>query len=273
MKILRCSCKAPESNTHNSDDIKPSLIRNKARFHRKPISSLSTSIPSRPSRPQLRFMYPSFFNREPTIFPFSLLSDQEVKLLFVSDTVPPYPAYRCVRTEGGKLSSTKNETSCDVMAPINICPHRFIDAHTLKLIEFYKDAVIPPYAILSHRWGEEVVYDEFLHPRRETKAKSRLGYQKIKATCQQARKDGIHYIWVDTCCIKQGDPADVSANITSMYAYNQNAEVCYVYLADVSKKSEMFDRVILGKHLAGTEWLERGWTLQARCAPNCNLFQ
>ncbi|THU91124.1 hypothetical protein K435DRAFT_674784 [Dendrothele bispora CBS 962.96] len=120
------------------------------------------------------------------------------------------------------------------MASIDTCPHRLIDTHTLNLVEFSQDVTILPYVILSHRWTEEIVYtevaEEYLQPPPETKSKP--GYLKIEAACRQARHDAMapfpsQYLWVDTCSVKQGDPADVAENIMSMYADYQNAEVCY----------------------------------------------
>ncbi|KAK7439981.1 hypothetical protein VKT23_017234 [Stygiomarasmius scandens] len=172
-------------------------------------------------------------------------------------------------------TACKNPLSPSLMAPINTCPRRLIDTDTLKLVGFRKDVTIPPYAILSHRWilGEEIVYDEFNKPREETSSKS--GYQKIQAACQQARKDNIRYIWIDTCCIEQGNHDDVAANITSMYAYYQNAEVCYVYLADVKEKGDMCGAWVMQSSfmvVGGSEWLWRGWTLQELLAPRTVIF-
>lgn len=68
---------------------------------------------------------------------------------------------------------------------------RLIDAHKLKIQEFTADP--PPYAILSHRWGqdeEEVAYHEFHLP----EAGSRPGYNKVKKCCRQAIADGLHYV-------------------------------------------------------------------------------
>jgi len=157
------------------------------------------------------------------------------------------------------------------MAPVDICPRRFISTHSLRLVEFGKNDFIPRYAILSHRWnpGGEVVYKEFLQYRDATKSKS--GYRKIEGACRLARKDGIDYLWVDTCCIRQGNHEDVVANITSMYAYYQNAEVCYAYLEDVEYKYDMFHKLDASRCL-GSEWLRRGWTLQELLAPRTVIF-
>jgi hypothetical protein len=57
------------------------------------------------------------------------------------------------------------------------------------------DDNVPPYAILSHTWGEdEVTYQDVSHPNAERKT----GYAKIKSTCDQASKDGLEWVWVDT---------------------------------------------------------------------------
>ncbi|KAK7439985.1 hypothetical protein VKT23_017238 [Stygiomarasmius scandens] len=179
--------------------------------------------------------------------------------------------------KGGRITTaTKNRKSPPLIAPITICPRRLIDTRTLKLVEFEPvNGTVPSYAILSHRWipEQEVIHEEFVQPRKETFSK--LGYRKIWAACKQARKDGIRYIWVDTCCIKQGNHADVQTNIMSMYAYYQNAEVCYAYLVDVKNKRDMFGEIketrLFGM-VGGSEWFKRGWTLQELLAPRTVIF-
>ena len=65
---------------------------------------------------------------------------------------------------------------------------------TLELAEFY-GRNCPPYAILSHTWGEdEVTFTDVKDPSVSAKA----GYQKIRWTLEQAGKDGLEYAWVDT---------------------------------------------------------------------------
>ncbi|KAK7443569.1 hypothetical protein VKT23_015742 [Stygiomarasmius scandens] len=182
-----------------------------------------------------------------------------------------FRSHRWIQEEEEKKTSIMNPTSPILMASIDVCPRRFLDTDTLEIVEFSENTTISRYAILSHVWieGEEIIHKEFTHLG-DSSIKSKLGYQKIEAACKQARHDGIRYIWVDTCCIKQEDHADVSANITSMYGYYQNAEVCYVYLMDVQEKSEMFTHP--DKSCRGTEWLRRGWTLQELLAPRTVIF-
>jgi hypothetical protein len=80
---------------------------------------------------------------------------------------------------------------------------RLINCSTspLQLEEFFNHN-IPPYAILSHTWGnEEVSFAEFtLSP--DTAVK-RQGYRKIRLTCEQALRDDLNYAWADTCCTIQ----------------------------------------------------------------------
>ena len=72
---------------------------------------------------------------------------------------------------------------------------RLIHTKTKQLKEFLGDENAPPYAILSHTWGEEeVTYQDMLLPNAERKA----GYTKIRYTCDQGSKDGLEWAWVDT---------------------------------------------------------------------------
>ena len=59
---------------------------------------------------------------------------------------------------------------------------------------------IPCYAILSHTWGadgDETTFKDLGNG----SGKSKAGYNKIRFCGEQARKDGLHYFWVDTCCM------------------------------------------------------------------------
>ncbi|KAF5338289.1 hypothetical protein D9758_015758 [Tetrapyrgos nigripes] len=147
-------------------------------------------------------------------------------------------------------------------------PGRLIDAHTLRLVQFPSDNLVPPYAILSHRWleGQEVSYWEMLqifidemHPSR-----SKAGFQKIVNACAQALKDGHTFIWTDTCCIDDGDHAQKSQDINSMYNYYSNAEVCYVFLSDFPWPRNPSQDI----HISESVWFSRGWTLQEFVAPS-----
>ncbi|KAH6719559.1 heterokaryon incompatibility protein-domain-containing protein [Leptodontidium sp. MPI-SDFR-AT-0119] len=99
-----------------------------------------------------------------------------------------------------------------------------------SLTEFFEDD-IPEYAILSHRWeAEEVTFKDMTDGTNRIKA----GYGKIYFCGEQARRDGLEYFWVDTCCIDKSSSAELSEAINSMFRWYQKAARCYVYLSDVS---------------------------------------
>ncbi|KAJ4353488.1 uncharacterized protein N0V89_005218 [Didymosphaeria variabile] len=132
--------------------------------------------------------------------------------------------------------------------------------------DMYNDGVIPPYAILSHRWGdEEVSFEEMTNGRGKTKA----GYDKILFCAQQAAADGLQHCWVDSCCINKSNSAELTEAINSMFRWYQNAERCYVYLADVSGSSH--DRS-WESAFRKSKWFTRGWTLQELIAPSNVVF-
>lgn len=143
---------------------------------------------------------------------------------------------------------------------------RLLHTRTLTLYEFSPNA-IPPYAILSHTWGEgdeEVKLQDLGAPGVERKA----GYAKIKGCCRQAQKDGLAYAWVDTCCIDKTSSAELSEAINSMFRWYANAKVCYTYLVDVPSSSDPNDLV----SFRSSRWFTRGWTLQELIAPGNVVF-
>lgn len=132
-----------------------------------------------------------------------------------------------------------------------------VDAPELELVEFQADA--PPYAILSHRWeAEEVLYADI-----ETRAIQKAGLDKIHGALEQARRDGLEYLWVDTCCIDKTNSTELSEAINSMYRCYGEAKICYAYLSDIEGANE---------EMAGSQWFTRGWTLQELLAPKDLLF-
>ncbi|KAI4598752.1 hypothetical protein KJ359_002644 [Pestalotiopsis sp. 9143b] len=129
---------------------------------------------------------------------------------------------------------------------------------------------IPPYAILSHTWGQgdddEVLFRDIV----EKTGKHKLGYQKILFCGQQAKRDGLDYSWVDTCCIDKTSSAELSEAINSMFKWYQNAQRCYVYLSDVSHDSSgpnQQDGPEWKTNFRQSRWFTRGWTLQELIAP------
>lgn len=154
----------------------------------------------------------------------------------------------------------------------------------ITLEEFHGEQ-IPPYAILSHTWGdEEVTFQDFHLP----SARGKKGWLKIANCCAQASRDGLSYAWVDTCCIDKKSSAELSEAINSMYGWYRRSKICYAYLSDIP--GHILDRTAGGGDqfdvaasdgsridsvkfaLTKSRWFTRGWTLQELIAPHSLIF-
>ncbi|KAL1595949.1 hypothetical protein SLS60_009639 [Paraconiothyrium brasiliense] len=132
-----------------------------------------------------------------------------------------------------------------------------LNTKTITLSQQTEDPV--PYAILSHRWGNDEDEVSFVDIQNSEVAQRKKGFDKIKGCCAQALRNGLEYVWVDTCCIDKSSSAELQEAINSMYLWYEQSDVCYAYLEDVSRKS---------RHLIEqSEWFTRGWTLQELLAP------
>ncbi|KAM7208990.1 NACHT domain containing protein [Rhypophila decipiens] len=130
---------------------------------------------------------------------------------------------------------------------------------------------IPPYAILSHTWGDEEVL--FKDLKDDGTAKNKAGYAKIQFCGDQAWRDGLKYFWVDTCCIDKSDAAELQHSLNSMFQWYRDAAKCYVYLTDVSTRKRDADGNSKWKFaFQGCRWFTRGWTLQELIAPTTIKF-
>ena len=157
-----------------------------------------------------------------------------------------------------------------------------LDAQTLRFHDFFDDN-IPPYAILLHTWGpDEVSFQDALaligtHPAAipnepaTAEIAHRAGWAKIQRTCDQALRDKLRYVWVDTCCIDKTSSAELSEAINCMFRWYENAQICYAYLADVPPR-EAWDSRNPGNEFESSRWFTRGWTLQELVAPSQLVF-
>jgi hypothetical protein len=142
---------------------------------------------------------------------------------------------------------------------------RLLDTTTYVLSEFQGE--IPVYAILSHVWEqEEVIFGDIAMLSKATKMK---GFTKIRGACKAALKDGLKYIWIDTCCINKESSSELSEAINSMFTWYKNARVCYAFLSDVPSDE---DPSQLHSSFATSQWFTRGWTLQELLAPPRVIF-
>ena len=146
-----------------------------------------------------------------------------------------------------------------------------LNTTTLELRDFV-GARIPPYAILSHTWGEGEVSFKDMRKYREA-AKQKAGYTKVPRCCEKARSDGHDWVWIDTCCIDKRSSAELSEAINSMWKWYQKSKVCYAYLVDVPSSQGPFTGDAVNETLAKSRWFTRGWTLQELIAPrNIQFF-
>ncbi|KAK2027485.1 hypothetical protein LX32DRAFT_683833 [Colletotrichum zoysiae] len=150
---------------------------------------------------------------------------------------------------------------------------RLINTNTLFLDEFYGDDV-PRYAIVSHTWGAgEVTFQDWKDP---AVAREKKGFRKIELARAQALRDGLDYLWIDTCCINKDSSAELSEAINSMFAWYECSVKCYAYLSDIehpegpplSERGGGEQR----RTLSRSRWFARGWTLQELLAPREVLF-
>ncbi|KAI5995238.1 hypothetical protein EDC04DRAFT_2981122 [Pisolithus marmoratus] len=128
------------------------------------------------------------------------------------------------------------------------------------------------YAIVSHRWGTEVSYEEIIglmkmEEEEREEVKQRGGYHKILVesllrlptalfykiikSCEQAIKDGYKWLWIDTCCIDKRSSSELSEAINSMYRWYQNAQSPSSSMG--SSKGERYGGE-MGEKGAGHKW-------------------
>ncbi|ORY18336.1 hypothetical protein BCR34DRAFT_670856 [Clohesyomyces aquaticus] len=126
-------------------------------------------------------------------------------------------------------------------------------SNRLVLTDF-SGKTIPPYAILSHRWGDSEVLFEDIGG--NTYKEKKKGYRKIEFCAEQAAKDQLQYFWIDT-------------SINSMFRWYKDAARCYVFLPDVSASTaaDIRQERAWEASFRASEWFNQGWTLQELIAP------
>ncbi|USP79359.1 hypothetical protein yc1106_06633 [Curvularia clavata] len=144
-----------------------------------------------------------------------------------------------------------------------------LDAPGRLILTDFRDKPIPPYAILSHRWGDsEILIEDIFNGNYKKKEE---GYQKLRFCAEQAAQDGLQYFWIDTCCIDRWNNSERSKAINSMFQWYKNAARCYVFLSDVSASTSTSAESVLcsdrNVSFRQSKWFTRGWTLQELIAP------
>jgi hypothetical protein len=128
----------------------------------------------------------------------------------------------------------------------------------MKLHSF-QEGKTPDYVILSHTWHDDEVLFEDLQD--ISRASKKAGFAKIRFCCNQALKDHVKFVWIDTCCIDKTSSTELSEAINSMYRWYREAIECYAYLIDVSISADWEAEMVHSR------WFKRAWTLQELLAP------
>ena len=144
---------------------------------------------------------------------------------------------------------------------------RLLHTTTITLSSFDDDDSIPPYAILSHTWGDGEISLHDMSKNVDSGLEQSEGYLKIRSCCALAEREGHEYVWIDTCCIDKTSSAELSEAINSMYRWYEKAQICYAYLADVCTGEQGHWSPNVERQFRKSRWFTRGWTLQELLAP------
>lgn len=143
---------------------------------------------------------------------------------------------------------------------------RLLNALSFQFEEYFGDS-IPHYAILSHTWGKhEISFQDFDLCWEE----SNIRCQKILKTCQQALRDNLTYVWIDTCCIDKRSSTELSEAVNSMFNWYARSKVCYAYIEDGRSFNLKAEGDI--EEFRKCRWFSRGWTLQELITPPKVVF-
>lgn len=93
-----------------------------------------------------------------------------------------------------------------------------LNVDTLRLGGFH-EAPECGYAILSHTWGEQEVSFQDMQDPTSPLTTGLAGYDKIRKTCEQAKRDKYECVWIDTGCIDKSSSTELSEAINSMWRY------------------------------------------------------
>ena len=151
-----------------------------------------------------------------------------------------------------------------------------------NVLKYFNDEALCgiQYATMSHCWctaglAKEIQFEELNQATLETvrDLRNRPGYRKIVESCSLTRKQGLEWLWMDTCCIMRESKTELSEAVNSMYQWYRNSEICFAYLHDVKfpfttePDAEMFPT-----SNGRPKWFSCSWTLQELLAPRVIHF-
>ena len=91
-----------------------------------------------------------------------------------------------------------------------------------------------------------------------------VGSRKVDGCCEQALKNGLKYVSIDTYCIDKSSREELSEAIKSIWAWYGRSTVCYAYLSDIPPGIDLYEE---NSPFSKSPWFTRGWTLQELIAP------
>ncbi|KAI6098442.1 hypothetical protein EV401DRAFT_2147474 [Pisolithus croceorrhizus] len=145
-----------------------------------------------------------------------------------------------------------------------------VEAFLERERQIKEEGTVDYYAILLHRWKHEVDYLEIMdltEMENRDKIREHVGYQKIMKSCQQAKIDGLEWLWADTCCIDKRNSTELSEALNSMFQWYENSRKCYTYLHDVDVFPTTPHNETFTESEGWPEWFSWGWMLQELIAP------
>ncbi|KAK1977211.1 hypothetical protein LZ30DRAFT_692332 [Colletotrichum cereale] len=131
---------------------------------------------------------------------------------------------------------------------------RLINTKTLELKDFVDHTRVPPYAILSHTWGDEEITLQEWHDQ-EVRTRKNESLFKIRRYKTNTAKRGS----TPTASTKPVPPTFPSPSTPNWY---RGAAVCYVYMVDVPSHAIQEDNCDPDSHFRKSRWFTCGWTLQ-----------
>lgn len=171
-------------------------------------------------------------------------------------------------------SSPEHDTTNPITS--SIFAMRLFNVTTQRLESFNDEFELPNYATLSHTWGnpeDEITFQDvnthldddvgFAQP---SKA---IAWDKMRGACAQALAFGCGHVWIDTFCIEKSSSAELQEAINSMFRWYGKAQMCLVYMSDVSTPDGPNQD---GSEFQRSRWFSRGWTLQELVAPSRLVF-
>ncbi|KAF8839077.1 WD40 repeat-like protein [Paxillus ammoniavirescens] len=122
------------------------------------------------------------------------------------------------------------------------------------------------FVMLSHRWQKYEITLRDIQGYTVTKLPHSGSASKLQNLCRTAAELGYRWAWSDTCCIDKDSTAELQESIISMFSWYRHGALTVVHLPDVTTPTGS------RATLTGSEWHQRGWTLQEFLASKTILF-